>query len=113
MDLSKLPRWILAIALLMVAIGFLVSLYLLDEPRTFAGLDFGPKAVASSSTDQTRSLIPAIDYGDCEVKHTISDKSTMVECRAGNVVVGLGENRGHSSDYNEPHDFKCCKLIAK
>lgn len=42
MDLSKVPGWLLAVGVFLIAIGFIVSLYALDEPRTFAGLSFGP-----------------------------------------------------------------------
>jgi len=43
MDVSKLPAWFLSVSLLLISVGFIVSLYALDEPRTFAGLEFGPK----------------------------------------------------------------------
>lgn len=43
MELSKLPVWLLVLSLLLISVCFIVSLYALDEPRTFAGLEFGPK----------------------------------------------------------------------
>jgi len=42
MDFSKVPGWLLAAGIFLIAIGFILSLYAIDEPRTFAGLSFGP-----------------------------------------------------------------------
>lgn len=42
MDYSKIPSWLLSVALALFAFGFLISLFLLDEPKNFMGLSFGP-----------------------------------------------------------------------
>ena len=43
MNQRRIPVWIMAVALLLFAIGFLLSLFTLDSPRSFWGRDFGPK----------------------------------------------------------------------
>jgi len=42
MDFSKLPAWLFALSLLLILIGFIISLYGLKEPRFFVGVKFGP-----------------------------------------------------------------------
>lgn len=49
MDFLKLPAWLLTLSLLLISVSFIVSLYALDEPRTFAGLEFGPKQTKSET----------------------------------------------------------------
>lgn len=55
MEVSKLPAWLLALSLFVISIGFVVSLYALDEPRNFAGLTFGP--LKSKGNDTSANLI--------------------------------------------------------
>ncbi len=44
MDYLKIPAWLLSMALSLFAIGFLISLFVLTEPRYFMGMNFGPES---------------------------------------------------------------------
>jgi hypothetical protein len=56
MDISKIPSWLLAGSLALISIGFIVSLFLLEEPRIFAGLEFGPKT-ANTTGSKNKSIV--------------------------------------------------------
>jgi hypothetical protein len=49
MMLEKIPAWILSIALAAISIGFLVSIFILDETKYFADLKFGPPNVTENN----------------------------------------------------------------
>lgn len=55
MEISKLPTWLLAVSLFLISIGFVVSLFFLNEQRSFAGMEFGP--VRTDSLEDTVRLV--------------------------------------------------------
>ena len=91
MDLSKVPGWLLAVGVFLIAVGFIVSLYALDEPRTFAGLSFGP---TKSKNDE--EIIRQINEIDTKIsaelerlKSQFQSEVRSVESKVGNIKLNI------------------------
>ena len=52
----------------------------------------------------------SIDTGNCQNLSTGIDTNTWTDCPAGYVITGFMAGYGHSSDYNQDHKIRCCKL---
>ena len=81
MDLSKVPGWILALSVFLIAVGFVVSLFFLKEPRFFAGLNFGPPI---SSVE----LPVQMTIEGQELPSNGGNRKTSV-CSSGSYMVGM------------------------
>ncbi len=115
MGFSKIPSWLLAIALLLFSIGFLLSLFFLEEPRYFAGLPFGPKG--SGWPEGSYGILANGDCPDGFVRHEgkllaiklfANDVRYISPSTFGNSNLGI-HNLGRSGNLGDLNLVTCIK----
>lgn len=85
------------------------------------GIQFSEKSnqilVKATKSGNLISLINILQPPDNVLKHTEVidlrtgiDDNNMTKCPQNFMVVGMSGGRGHSSEFNEPHNIRCAKL---
>lgn len=96
MDISKIPSWILSIGILIFSTCFLIALFVLEEKRSFAGLDFGP---AGNRDEMPSGAVVAFDRTPSK---PCPDGWAVWREATSRVIVGAGNNEdSYESKYKE------------